>query len=372
MYSKIIQRIPITRAGVVLVLVLVLVLAHAIVAISYTNASQDIPDDNALKQAKAQARGMALAFHAASAKMMPSVVKVLATREDVDPTLEELDLLDKNSSKDYEIGSGVILSEDGLCVTNHHVISKAKGIVVYLPDGRKLVGNDVRSDKKSDIAIFQVRSPDPLPAATMGDSDALMIGDWVIAIGSPFSLDQTVSVGIISSKGRSMSLLSGQLLQTDAVINPGNSGGALLDINGDLVGINTAIASTSGQFQGVGFAIPARRVQWIIKELISNGKVRRSLFGVQAFSIPQGIASDLKISVRSGVYIGKVVTDGPAEKGGILVGDIVQAIGDQKVINPDDFKSIVEQLPADRSYSVKILRDGMPMTLDIQPITTKE
>jgi serine protease Do len=326
-----------------------------------------------LESARSQAQGIALAFNAASSKMMPSVVTVLAKRKDVDETLDDLDLLNEDSASDFNIGSGVIISENGLCVTNNHVIQGAKSIRVRLADGRAFMGADVRTDPSSDLAIFKIVSEEPLPAATQGDSDRLSIGDWVLAIGSPFALDQTVSVGIISSKGRTMRrMLEGQLLQTDATINPGNSGGALLDINGDLVGINTLISTTSGQFQGVGFAIPMRRVQWITKELTENGKVRRARLGLVTNKIPQDLARELKMTVRSGVYVSRVTSDMPAENCDMQIGDIILELGDQKVQTPDDFRTMIEQLPADRSYPIKILRDGAPMTLDIQPVVKND
>jgi len=344
-----------------------------------TNATVQTPINNdtlvneAVATGRIQARNLALAFQAASSKMMPSVVTVLSKRKDVDGTLEELDWLSEDSAEDYDLGSGVIITFDGLCVTNHHVVKFGKSIRVRLSDGRTMVGSDLRSDPSSDIAVFKLLSKQPLPAATMGDSDQLIIGDWVMAIGSPFSLDQTVSVGIISSKGRSMrKLLEGQLLQTDATINPGNSGGALLDLQGDLVGINTAIATTSGQFQGVGFAIPIRRVQWITKELVENGKVRRSKLGVRVDRIPQDLADELNLGVQSGVYVTRVVPDNPAEQSGVLLGDIILSVGDQKVPTPDDFRSLVEQLPADRDYSLKILRDGAAINLSVTPVVRDE
>jgi serine protease Do len=349
--------------------------AFAILCVVGTDAiaTQDPADAARLNEAKAQARGMSLAFQSAATKMMPSVVTVLAKRQDVDSTLDELDLLDENSAQDFDLGSGVILSSDGLCVTNHHVVKNAKSIRVRLSDGRSLEGRDVRSDPSSDIAIFNLKSSEPLPAAVMGASESLGIGDWVLAIGSPFALDQTVSVGIISSKGRTMKgLLEGQLLQTDATINPGNSGGALLDLNGELVGINTAIASTSGQFQGVGFAIPIRRVQWITKELISNGKVRRAKLGVRVEKIPQDIAEQLKIPVRGGVYVSRITPELPAEKCGLEIGDVILELAEQKVFTPEEFGGLVEQLPIDRSYPVKVLREGNTVMLDIQPVAAED
>ena len=333
-----------------------------------------------LNSAKEQARGLAYAFQSASAKMLPCVVTVLAKRADVDETLDDLDLLEENPSA-FNIGSGVIIAPDGLCVTNHHVIKGCKGIRVRLSDGREMLGKDVLSDPSSDIAVFRISTKEPLSAAGIGNSDALAIGDWVMTIGSPFALDQTVSVGIISSKGRtirapgssgasssSSDKTLGQLLQTDATINPGNSGGALLDLNGDLVGINTAIPSTSGQFQGIGFAIPMRRVQWITKELVEFGKVRRAKLGVTVDVIPQYLAEELKIPVRGGVQLTKMVADSPATRAGMEIGDVILELGGQKVFTPEDFRSLVEQLPADRAYPIKFLRDGKFLTLEIRPV----
>ena len=260
--------------------------------------AQENVDAARLVVAKEQARGLALAFQSAASKMLPCVVTVLAKRSDVNETLDVLDLLEEDSTA-FNIGSGVIISEDGLCITNHHVIKGSKGIRVRLADGRELLGKDVLSDPSSDIAVFRIATNETLSAAAIGNSDGLAIGDWVMTIGSPFALDQTVSVGIISSKGRTIrGLLEGQLLQTDATINPGNSGGALLDLNGALVGINTAIPTTTGQFQGIGFAIPMRRVQWISKELLEFGEVRRAKLGATVDVIPQYLAEELRIPVR--------------------------------------------------------------------------
>ncbi len=326
-----------------------------------------------LSSAREQARGLAFAFQSAAAKMMPCVVTVLAKRGDVDEILDDLDLLNEDSLVDFNIGSGVIITPDGLCVTNHHVIKGSKGIRVRMADGRELLGKDVLSDPSSDIAIFRISTKEPLAAAAIGNSDALTIGDWVMTIGSPFALDQTVSVGIISSQGRTIrGLLEGQLLQTDATINPGNSGGALLDLNGELVGINTAIPTTSGQFQGIGFAIPMRRVQWITSELIAFRRVRRSKLGVRVEPIPQSLAEELKIPVRGGVQLTKITANSPATRAGMEIGDIILELAGQKVFTPADFLSLVEQLPADRAYPIKFLRDEKLQTLEIQPVVKEE
>ena len=338
--------------------------------------AQEGVDAARLSSAKEQARGMAFAFQSAAAKMMPCVVTVFAKRGDVDELLDDLDLLDENSLADFNIGSGVIITADGLCVTNHHVIKGSKGIRVRMADGRELLGKDVLSDPSSDIALFRISTKESLSAAAIGNSDALVIGEWVMTIGSPFNLDQTVSVGIISSKGRTIHSkrrvpradFEGQLLQTDATINPGNSGGALLDLNGELVGINTAIPTTSGQFQGIGFAIPMRRVQWITNELIEFGRVRRAKLGIRVDVIPQFLARELKIPVRGGVQITVMGKDSPATRAGMEIGDVIVELAGQKVFTPEDFQSLVEQLPADRAYPIKLLRDGQSITLEVRPV----
>jgi serine protease Do len=323
-------------------------------------------------QARSQARSLSIAFQTAASKGLKSVVTVLAKRPDVDQTLDELDLLDSNSMRNFNIGSGVILQENGLCVTNNHVIKDSKGILVRLSDGRELPGTDLRTDPSSDLAIFRIESRVPLPAIRMGDSDQLNVGDWVIAIGSPFALDQTVSVGIISSKGRSVGrLVEGQLLQTDAAINPGNSGGALLDLDGNLVGINTAIMSNTGVNQGVGFAIPSSRVEWITNELSEFGKVRRAKVGLRVERLSQDQADALQLPLRGGVLVTRMNADGPAFLGGIQIGDVIVEIADQRVFTPEDFKSVVEQLPADKAYSVKLIRNQQNLTLAITPVISE-
>lgn len=347
-----------------------LIAALLIVASTPYGASIARGDDQELKLlAKSQAKSLSIAFQNAANQAMPAVVTVLAKRADVDATLDELDLLDSNSTRNFNIGSGVILEEKGLCVTNHHVIKDTKGIRVRLADGRELQGNDPVSDPSSDIAIFRIASDSPLPFVKLGNSDRLAIGDWVIAIGSPFALEQTVSVGIISSKGRALSrLVEGQLLQTDAAINPGNSGGAMIDLDGELVGINTAIMTTSGSFQGVGFAIPSSRVQWITRELSEFGKVRRAKVGMRVEPLTQVLADELKLPVRGGVIVTRINPDSPAQKAGLQIEDVILEIAQQRVFTPEDFRSVVEQLPADKAYPVTIIRSKDKQTLEITPV----
>ena len=327
-------------------------------------------DDLELQQlAKIQAKSLSIAFQSAATKAQPAVVTVLAKRSDVDATLDDLDLLDSNSARNFNIGSGVILDAKGLCVTNHHVIKDSKGIRVRLADGRELTGSNPVIDPSSDLAIFRIQSEEDLPHVAIGNSDGLHIGDWVLAIGSPFALDQTVSVGIISSKGRALNrLVEGQLLQTDAAINPGNSGGALVDIEGELVGINTAIMTTSGSFQGVGFAIPSSRVQWITSELSEVGKVRRAKVGMRVEPMTQEQARELKLPVRGGVAVLRINPDSPAFKAGLQIDDVILEIASQRVFTPEDFRSIVEQLPADKAYPIQVMRRFDKLSLEITPV----
>jgi len=345
----------------------------AIIASGLCPASSVWGDDQELKLlAKSQAKSLSIAFQNAATQAMPAVVTVLAKRADVDSTLDELDLLDSNSTRNFNIGSGVILDEKGLCVTNHHVIKDTKGIRVRLADGRELQGDNPVSDPSSDLAIFRIASDTPLPHVNLGNSDRLVIGDWVIAIGSPFALEQTVSVGIISSKGRALSrLVEGQLLQTDAAINPGNSGGALIDLDGQLIGINTAIMTTSGAFQGVGFAIPSARVQWITRELSEFGKVRRAKVGMRVEPLTQALADELKLPVRGGVVVTRINPDSPAQKAGVQIEDVILEIAQQRVFTPEDFRSVVEQLPADKAYPISIIRSKDKQTLEITPVISE-
>jgi serine protease Do len=201
----------------------------------------------------------------------------------------------------------------------------------------------------------------------MGDSDTASVGDWVLAIGSPFAIEQTVSAGIISGKGRGLQgLVAGQLLQTDAAINPGNSGGALLNLDGELIGINSAIASTSGVFEGVGFAIPVNRVKWIISELREHGKVRRATMGVRVAPIPAEVAEQLDLPIRSGALVVGLRDGYPAENAGIKKGDVILKLAGQTVQSPLDLNAIVEQLPIEQPQPLVILREGSRIDMSVR------
>ena len=238
-------------------------------------------------------------------------------------------------------GSGVIVTSDGYIVTNNHVIEDASEIEVTLNDNRKYAAKLIGADPSTDIAVLKIEESQLIPVP-IGNSDALQIGEWVLAVGNPFNLTSTVTAGIVSAKARNINLLSDRsrgkinsiesFIQTDAAVNPGNSGGALVNTNGELVGINTAIASQTGSYTGYSFAVPVNLVQKVMSDLIDYGIVQRGFLGVQISNITQELMEDKKLPNLSGVFVGGTVDGGSAEKAGIKKGDVILKIG-SKVVN---------------------------------------
>jgi len=265
-------------------------------------------------------------------------------------------------------GSGVIVSSDGYILTNAHVIQNADTVNVRTINNRVFPARVVGADPNTDIAVLKIEGSG-FQAITLGDSDVLRVGEWVMAIGSPLAenLAHTVTQGIVSAKGRSgVGLLDLEdFIQTDAAINPGNSGGALINLDGHLVGINTAIASRSGGFQGIGFAIPINMARGIMRSLIETGTVTRGYIGVMLQDIDQNIARAFELSSPEGVLISQVVEDAPAGKAGIREGDIVVETDGRKVANGAQFRAYVaSKAPGDR-VRVGLLRDGQRLNLDV-------
>lgn len=237
-------------------------------------------------------------------------------------------------------GSGVIISEDGYIVTNNHVIEDAKEIQVTLNDNRKYDAVIIGSDPSTDIAVLKIKEKG-LKAIPIGNSDDIRIGEWVLAVGNPFNLTSTVTAGIVSAKARNINLLGERsganvvpiesFIQTDAAVNPGNSGGALVNTRGELVGINTAIASRTGSYTGYSFAVPVNLVQKVMLDLIDYGIVQRGYLGVQIADITQELKEEKKLSSVKGVYIAEVVEDGSADKAGLKSGDVILKIGSKDV-----------------------------------------
>lgn len=265
-----------------------------------------------------------------------------------------------------QVGSGVIIDKAGLILTNNHVVEDADDVLVRLSDGREFHATDPKTDPLSDLAILRIKPETSLPAAKLGDSDKLDTGDWVIAIGSPFELDATVSAGIISGKGRGISQIQrGKLLQTDAAINPGNSGGPLVNLDGEVVGINTAIATSSGGYQGIGFAIPANRARWVVRELTTHGSVRRASLGIRIDETTPQNAKRVGVPVRSGVLVIDVLPGGASAGAGLRANDVIVEFAGERVRDPRDLQDVVEQKPLDSKQRVKVLRDGRTAILEL-------
>jgi len=265
------------------------------------------------------------------------------------------------------VGSGVIVSDNGLVVTNNHVVQGADEVVVELADGREFKATEIKTDPESDLAVIKLADARGLPVAKLGDSDELSIGDWVIAIGNPFELETTVSAGIISGKGRELgSIRRAQFLQTDAAINPGNSGGPLVNLNGEVVGINTAIASNSGGYQGIGFAIPVNLAKWVTGQLIDKGAVERAFIGVQMGPLDRRMAEKLGVADRKGVLVSDVVPESPAAVAGVQPLDVITGFDGRAVDGPRTLQEMVERSALDKAHKLMVLRDGKPLALDVK------
>jgi serine protease DegQ len=262
------------------------------------------------------------------------------------------------------LGSAVIVSPEGYLLTNHHVVADATEIEVQLADGRQTSARVVGSDAETDIAVLKI-TLDNLPVVTLGDVRALHVGDAVLAIGNPFNVGQTVTAGIVSALDRKQGETPFQnFIQTDAAINPGNSGGALVNAQGHLVGINTAIYSASGGSLGIGFAVPVDTARDVMEALVRGGSVKRGWIGVVPRDLSAELAESLNLPVKSGVLITGVLQDGPAAKGGVRPGDVVLKVGDKPVQTMSELLSAVAALPPDTSARLALQRGSA--TLDVQ------
>ena len=271
------------------------------------------------------------------------------------------------------LGSGVIVDTSGVVLTNAHVIERASEIEVVTADGKKHKAKVVGLDRRTDLAVLKLQGGGPYTSASIGDSDKVKVGDWVLAIGSPFGLQQTVTAGIISAKGRSIDGGAfGDFLQTDAAINPGNSGGPLVNMSGEVIGINSAILSRTGQSAGVGFSIPSNMAKAIYTELVAKGKVTRGWLGVSIQPLTADLAKGFGLKESKGVLISDVVQDSPAEKAGIAAGDIIIEFDKKKVDTPVDLQKAVAATTPGRSVPIKVWRDKGEKSLEIKIGETPE
>jgi serine protease Do/serine protease DegQ len=271
------------------------------------------------------------------------------------------------------LGSGVIVSPEGYILTNNHVIEGADELLVKLPDDRELAARIVGTDPKTDVAVIKVEAAQ-LPHVVLGDSDKLRVGDVVFALGNPLDVGQTATMGIVSATGRrGLDLLARgdtdpgyeDFIQTDAAINVGNSGGALIDAHGRLVGINTAIMTTSRGNIGIGFSIPVNLAAFVMRSLVETGTVVRGYLGVSTQDLDSGLAAGFGLKDTRGVLVSEVTPQGPAARAGLQAGDVVLALNDKPVANRDELRLLVSQLSPRTKVSLHVVREGKPATLEV-------
>jgi serine protease DegQ len=307
---------------------------------------------------------------------MPSVVNIFTSKEVKlphhpfmnDPLFRRFfgDQLDGETQRTSSLGSGVIVGAEGYILTNHHVIEAADEIEIALNDGRQAKAVIVGNDPESDLAVLKVELKN-LPAVTFGRVDQVNVGDVVLAIGNPFGVGQTVTLGIVSALGRSHLGINTfeNFIQTDAAINPGNSGGALVDANGNLIGVNTAIYSRSGGSMGIGFAIPVSLARQVMEEIIATGSVTRGWIGVEVQDITPDLAESFKLNNSKGVLIAGVVKAGPADRAGVKPGDILVEVEGKPVPDSSAMLNLVAAAQPGKVATLKVMRNGTSMAVKL-------
>jgi serine protease Do len=344
------------------------------------------------------AKALSQAFHEASQKALPSVV-MIKHQIGAEPAAEANDKSEEegevspfddmpNIPKDFRkffkdmprmprhgvpggphgesIGSGVIIDASGIIITNNHVVEGGGKVVVRLHNGREFEASDIKCDPKTDLAVVRIKDADGLVAAKFSNSDEVQVGDWVLALGDPFGLEGTVTAGIVSAKGRGPRIAFREdFIQTDAAINPGNSGGPLVDLEGNIVGINTAISSHSGGNQGVGFAIASNMVKWVTQNLIENGSVRRGYLGVVIMPANDEHAKQFGVQTRQGVVVMETLAKSPAAEVNLKPGDVIVEYAGKPINSAVELTQTVDRSPVDSKQPIVVLRDGKKVTLEV-------
>jgi Do/DeqQ family serine protease len=326
--------------------------------------------------AAASALVRATSYSEAVQRATPSVVNIFSSKEIRSPRHPLLndpifrrffgDQIPDEAQRAASLGSGVIVSNTGYIITNHHVVEAADEIEVALADGKKLLAKVVGNDPETDIAVLRVDAEN-LPAIAFGSSDSLRVGDVVLAIGNPFGVGQTVTSGIVSALGRTGLGINTfeNFIQTDAAINPGNSGGALVDASGSLIGINTAIFSRSGGSMGIGFAIPVSTARMVLEQIVKTGSVTRGWIGVEVQEITPPVAESFKLGSTRGALIAGVLRGGPADKAGVKPGDILLEVDGKPVADPAAMLNLVAALAPGASATMKLKRRGQDVDASV-------
>lgn len=330
---------------------------------------------SAQSDAQRRASELSSAFRQAADRVLPATVKIIShvmTSEQKQSLQAQIPAFREPGNvrrPGDSMGTGVVIDSQGIVLTNNHVVARAKEIEVELPDGRRYYARKFRHDPETDLAVIWLNVPkdDKLPHAEFGDSDKMDIGDWVLAIGNPFDLDSTVSAGIISAKGRSLRQVQRtEFLQTDAAINPGNSGGPLINLDGEVIGINTAIASMTGANQGIGFALPANNAKWIAEQIQKNDKVTRAWIGVVTQPVTPWDVKRLNLSSGDGVRVDYPVPSSPAEDAGLQADDIILSFDGQPVNTVYHLQRLSERAEIGKNYQLVIVREGKRYAAEIE------
>jgi serine protease DegQ len=323
---------------------------------------------------QAASAGRLVSFSDAARKALVSVVNISATKQ----VRRRSPLLDDPAFRRFfgdrfntpetllSLGSGVIVSREGFILTNSHVVDGVTEIQVTLNDGRTVPAKIVGTDPETDLAVVRIAAGSLSPV-TFGQSDQLRVGDVVLAIGDPFSVGQTVTMGIVSALGREIGGANpfGSFIQTDAAINPGNSGGALIDANGNLVGINTLIFSRSGGYQGIGFAIPVSLAKKVMEQIIETGSVTRGWFGVEVANITPELAESLGLPGTRGAIVGGIERASPAERAGLRLGDDIVKVGERTVADLNATLNAIADIPPGKTVTVGVLRRGQEVSIPV-------
>ncbi|MCI0635268.1 MAG: Do family serine endopeptidase, partial [Actinobacteria bacterium] len=314
-------------------------------------------------------------FTGIAKELSPAIVNVSTTskasgRSTLPPGLEPFERffgpLPRGPFPQRSLGSGFVVDEKGLVVTNHHVVDGADEILVKFPDGNEKKAKLLGSDPKTDLAVLRVEGVDGLHALPLGDSDTLAVGEWVLAVGNPFGLDNTVTAGIVSAKGRHLGAGPyDDFIQTDASINPGNSGGPLIDLRGRVVGINTAIFSQTGGNIGIGFAIPANLAKDVVPQLEQHGRVTRGWLGVAIQPVTRAIADSLSLEKAEGALVAEVTEGSPADKAGVKVGDVIVQYDGRAIKSSDELPTLVARTEIGKSVELRMRRADAEQTVQV-------
>ena len=321
----------------------------------------------------APAQSLSDAFHNVAQTLRPCVVSISTKQLVRDPRMNRVPPQFRYNFGPREqngMGSGVIVRSDGYILTNNHVIEGADSLTVELSDGQTVTGTVVGADPQTDLAVVKIEAPN-LRAAPFGNSDKTRVGDWVLAIGSPFGLDQTVTAGIISGKNRVQAIIADgngfeDFLQTDAAINPGNSGGPLVNLHGELIGINTAILSQSGASAGIGFAIPVSMAQPVLQSIIETGEVHRGFLGAQVVDVTRALADEFSLRVRSGAFVASVLPEQSADRAGLKEGDVVTQIDGRLCNGGTQLRNYVASRRPESTIQMEVNRRGQTIRLSVR------